>query len=127
MAYFLFPFSHEDATEGAAERPERWLLADFRTGELLFDYSCAEIDFSLMPAGFRFTVSDDNTRSITREEIEAAMELLEEIRAQYLRQEGLGNLEEYLAIVERAMPGEYRRFYRELAGMEEIDYGENEE
>ena len=98
-------------------RPQFWLLADLKTGEVLRRIACSEEDFSTLAADARLSTAGEDGPAQTTEDFQALYARLDGVRRTYLQTGAVDKqaYEAYFTQMLQAVPPAWRRCYAELS------------
>lgn len=117
LAYFVHLYQKADLDSGMLPRPQFWLLADLKTGEVLRRIACSEEDFSTLAADARLSTAGKDGPAQTTEDFQALYARLDGVRRTYLQTGAVDEqaYEAYFTQMLQAVPPAWRRCYAELS------------
>ncbi len=117
LAAFVFPCNKEQLISEKIERPNMWIIANIKTGEIVERYSCAKKDFSNYTYYELYDISPKKLPPVPSNYWETIYSTLDIVREQYITTGQLNVLlyTNYLFHVLRQTPEAYKVFYKDLS------------
>lgn len=117
ISYFSYVFNKQNLQEKKYKRPNRWLIVDIQTGELVAKYNCEDNDFSKEQFDKLFSMDDPDIKKPSEEYFDVMDNLFDTVRASIVFGKKMDDVtyKAYLGNLYAITPKDYVTFYKELS------------
>lgn len=115
-AAFVFLYSRDDLKNRTVKRPSRWITADIKTGQIISEYSCKDIDFSSAAADAVCSLDAADSTVYSKEYVDQTLAVFDLIMRKY-NATGIFDRElndVYMYMMLKMVSVGFKEFYREL-------------
>mgnify|MGYP004471602419 FL=1 len=117
ISYFSYVYGKQNIQEKKYNRPNKWIIVDIKTGELIAEYNCNENDFSQASFDKLYSMYDPDVKKPSEEYFLVMDNLFDTVRASIVFGKKIDEVtyKAYLENLYAITPREYITFYKDLS------------